>query len=81
MGIVGDKNNSCGHSGRSMESHMIETALLVLDFFFLCLAVVAVQAIISVSHLSLELQEQVAVQDTPIVTRVKFGKCHRKSKK
>jgi len=64
--------------GRTMESHKIETALLVLGFCFACIAVVALQAIITVSHMTLTLQEQVAVRATPIVTRVKFGKCHRK---
>ena len=60
---------------RTMESHTIESALLVLGFCFACVAVVALQAIIMVSHMTLTLQEQVAVRATPIVTRVKFGKC------
>jgi len=61
-----------------MESHKLETALLVFGFCFACIAVVALQAIIMVSCMTLTLQEQVAVQATPIVTRVKFGKCHHK---
>jgi len=61
-----------------MESHMIEMTLLVLGFCFACVAVVALQAIITVSHMTLTLQEWVAVRATPIMMRVKFGKCHRK---
>ena len=61
-----------------MESHKIETALLVLGFCFACEAVVALQVIIMVSHMTLTLQEQVAVWATPIMMRVKFGKCCRK---
>jgi len=65
-------------SGRTMESHKIETALLIFIFCFACIMVVALQAIVMVSHMSLALQEWVAVQGTPIVTRVMFGKCCRK---
>jgi len=61
-----------------MESHKIKTALLVFGFCFACIAVVVLQAIIMVSHMTLTLQKWVAVQATPIVTRVKFGKCHCK---
>jgi len=60
-----------------MESHMIKTALLILSFG-LCIVVLILQEILSVCHLYLDLQEQVAVQGTPIVTKVKFGKCHHK---
>jgi len=61
-----------------MAFHMMETALLVLAFGFACVTVVVAQAIITVCHMSLTLQEWVAVQGTPIVTWVKFGKCHCK---
>jgi len=62
----------------TMESHKVKTALLILAFCFACLAVVVAQAIISVCRMSLTLQEQVAVRGTPIITRVKFSKCHHK---
>jgi len=61
-----------------MESHTIQTALLVLGFCFACVAVVALQAIIMVSRMTLTLQERVAVWATFIMTRVKFGECRRK---
>jgi len=61
-----------------MVSHTMETALLVVAFLFACVAIVMAQAIITVCHMSLTLQERVAVQGTPIVTRVKFGKCRHK---
>ena len=57
---------------------MIKTTLLVLGFCFACVVVVALQAIIMVCRMTLTLQEQVAVQATPIVMRVKFGKCRHK---
>ena len=61
-----------------MESYKTETALLVFGFCLACIAVVALQAIIMVSRMSLDFQERVAVHGTPIITRVKFGKCCRK---
>jgi len=60
-----------------MASHTMETALLVLAFVFACMAVVVAQAIITICHMSLTLQEQVMVRGTPIVIQVKFSKCHR----
>ena len=61
-----------------MDSHKVETVLLVLAFCFTCLAVVVAQAIVTVCRMLLTLQERVAVRGTPIVTRVKFGKyCHK----
>ena len=57
---------------------MIETALLILSFGFLCAAVVCLQVILSVCHMTLELQERVAVWSTPIVVWMMFGKHHRK---
>jgi len=61
-----------------MASHQIETALLVLAFIVACTAAVALYAFTAVCRMSLNLQEQVAVRGTPIVTWVKFGKCRRK---
>jgi len=61
-----------------MASHQIETVLLVLAFIAVCVAVFALHAFTRVCRMSLDLQERVAVRGTPIVTRVKFGKCRRK---
>ena len=61
-----------------MASHQIETALLILAFIIACMAAIALHAFMVVCRMSLDLQEQVAVRGTPIVTRVKFGKCCRK---
>jgi len=56
----------------------VETALLILAFIVACMAAIALQMIITVCWMSLDLQEQGAVHDVPIVMRVKFGKCHHK---
>ena len=72
-----DKRGGKRH-GRTMESHIIETSLLVLGFCFACVAVIVLQVIVSICRMTLTLQEQVAVQATPIVTRVKFSKCRHK---
>ena len=74
-----------------MASHQIKTALLVLAFIVACrsshptpdlpanrMAAVTLQVIISVCWMSLDLQEWVVVRGAPIMTRVKFGKCHHK---
>ena len=61
-----------------MASHQIETALLILAFVVVFMAAASVYAFVGVCWMSLDLQEWVAVQGTPIVTRVKFGKCCRK---
>ena len=61
-----------------MASHQIETTLLVLAFVVVFMAAVALYAFTAVCRVSLDLQERVAVRGTPIVTRVKFGKCRRK---
>ena len=60
-----------------MASYQIETALLVLAFIVACMAALALHAFAVVCRMSLDLQECVAVRGTPIVTRVKFGKCCR----
>jgi len=57
---------------------MIETALPILGFGFLCAAVVCLQAMLSACQMTLELQEQVAVHGTPIVVQMLFDKCYRK---
>jgi len=61
-----------------MASHQVETALLVFAFLAAFMAAVALFAFARVCRMSLDLQERVVVRGTPIVTRVKFGKCHRK---
>jgi len=61
-----------------MASHQIETALLVLAFIIACMAAIALHAFTAVCRMSLDLQERVAVRGTPIMMRVKFGKCHCK---
>jgi len=61
-----------------MASHQIETALLILSLVVVFMAATALYAFAGVCRMSLDLQEQVAVRGTPIVTRVKFGKCHHK---
>jgi len=61
-----------------MASHQIEVALLVLTFVTAFMAAIALYAFSVVCWMSLDLQERVAVRGTPIVTRVKFGKCCRK---
>jgi len=61
-----------------MASHQIETALLVLAFVVVFMAAVALYTFAVVCRMSLDLQERVAVRGTPIVTRVKFGKCRCK---
>jgi len=61
-----------------MASYQIETALLILAFVAALLAATALYAFAVVCRMSLDLQERVAVRETPIVTRVKFGKCRRK---
>jgi len=63
---------------QSMASHQIETALLVLSLIVVAMVVSALYVFVVVCWMSLDLQEQVAVRGTPIVTRVKFGKCCRK---
>jgi len=60
-----------------MASHQVETALLILAFVVVFMAAAAVYAFVGVCWMSLDLQERVAVRGTPIVTRVKFGKCRR----
>jgi len=61
-----------------MASHQIETALLVLAFIVAVMAAFTLHAFAVVCWMSLDLQEQVAIRGTPIITRVKFGKCRRK---
>ena len=61
-----------------MASHQIDTTLLVLAFVVVFMAAAAVCAFARVCWMSLDLQERVAVRGTPIITRVKFGKCRRK---
>ena len=61
-----------------MASHQIETALFFLAVVVLCALAAAVLAFAGVCRLALDLQERVSVRGTPIVTRVKFGKCRRK---
>jgi len=61
-----------------MASHQIKTALLILATIIAIMAGIALYAFTAVCRMSLDLQEQVAVRGTPIMTRVKFGKCHRK---
>jgi len=61
-----------------MASYQVETVLLVLVFIVAFSAAAALYAFMLVCRMSLDLQERVAVRGTPIVTRVKFGKCRRK---
>jgi len=61
-----------------MASHQIETVFLVLAFIAAFMAALALYAFAAVCQMSLALQERVAVRGTPIVTRVKFGKCRCK---
>ena len=61
-----------------MAFHQIETVLLILSLVIVFMAAAALYAFARVCQLSLDLQERVAVRGTPIVTRVKFGKCRRK---
>ena len=61
-----------------MASYQVETVLLVLAFIVAFSAAAVLYAFALVCRLSLDLQEWVAVRGTPIVTRVKFGKCCRK---
>jgi len=57
-----------------MESPMIETALLILSFGFLCAAVVSLQAIMLACQMTLELQEWVAVWGIPVVVWMSLSK-------
>ena len=61
-----------------MASYQVKTALLALSFIVALAAALALFAFTAVCRMSLALQEWVAVWGTPIVTRVKFGKCCRK---
>jgi len=61
-----------------MAFHQLETALLILSLVVACLAGFALYAFTVVCRMSLDLQERVAVRGTPIMMRVKFGKCCRK---
>ena len=63
---------------RSMAFHQVETVLLILALVVVFMAAVALHAFVRVCRLSLDLQEQVAIRGTPIMTRVKFGKCRHK---
>jgi len=58
-----------------MESHMIETTLLVLGFGLFCAMALMVLSILSTCWMTLDLQEWVAMWGTPIMMRVKFCKC------
>jgi len=58
-----------------MASHQVETALLVLALVLVAVVGAVAYVFSSVCWMSLTLQERVAVRGTPIVTRVKFGKC------
>ena len=62
-----------------MESHMMEATLLILGFSLLCAMALVVLGILSTCHMTLDLQERVAMRGTPIAMRVKFGKCCHKS--
>ena len=61
-----------------MVSFQVETALLVLLIGVALAVTAALYAFATVCRMSLDLQERVAVRGTPIVMRVKFGKCCRK---
>ena len=61
-----------------MASHQIETALFLLAVVIFGALAAAMLAFAGVCRLALDLQERVAVRGTPIVTRVKFGKCRPK---
>ena len=61
-----------------MASYQIETVLLFLALVVVFSAAGALYALAQICRMSLDLQERVVVRGTPIVTRVKFGKCHRK---
>jgi len=61
-----------------MASHQVEMILLALACVAAFMAAIALYAFMAVCRMSLDLQEQVAIRGTPIVTRVKFGKCHHK---
>ena len=64
-----------GRERQLMESHMMETALLVFGFGLLCITMMTIQGILSLCQMSLDLQEQVAVWGTLFMARMKFGKC------
>ena len=61
-----------------MASHQIKTALLLLAVVAVFMAAAALYAFARVCRMALDLQERVAVRGTPIVMRVKFGKCRHK---
>jgi len=61
-----------------MASYQIEAVLLVLALIVAVVAAFALYAFTVVCRMSLELQEQVVVRGTTIVTRMKFGKCRHK---
>ena len=61
-----------------MASYQIKVALLSLALVVAFMAAAAIYAFSAVCQMSLALQEWVAVQGTPIVTMVKFGKCRHK---
>jgi len=63
---------------QSMASHQVETFLVVLALIVAMMAAAALYMFAAVCRMFLALQERVAVRGTPIVTRVKFGKCRRK---
>jgi len=61
-----------------MASYQVETALIVLSLLVALVGAIALYAFATVCRMSLDLQEWVAIRGTPIVTRVKFGKCRCK---
>ena len=61
-----------------MASHQVETALLLVAIVVLFVVGAAVLAFVGACRLALDLQERVSVRGTPIVARVKFGKCRHK---
>ena len=61
-----------------MASYQIEAVLLVLALIVAVVAAFALYAFTVVCRMSLELQERIVVRGTPIVTRMKFGKCRHK---
>jgi len=59
-------------------SHLFEVVSFFLTVVVLSTLAAAVLAFAGVCRLALDLQERVSVWGTPIVTRVKFGKCRLK---
>ena len=63
---------------RSMASHQIETVFFLVAVVVVSAIAAALYTLAGVCRMTLDLQERVAVRGTPVVVRVKFGKCRLK---